>query len=165
MRRITSRFVLLIASAAIAPLVLYGLVSILRLKSGTEESVSQGNIAVAKQVAERIALYIDNNTRVLKSVGLELRGVNLEEWQQDRILKDYVIDFREFGEITFFSAGGRMIATSRVDDATLAIPEASSIAKDGTYVAPIQIDEDGLPRTTVAVRVMPSNGEPAWVVG
>lgn len=103
MRRITARFVLLIASAAIAPLVLYGLVSIVRLKESTRESVGAGNLRVALQV-ERIAQYIDHNSRVLRSVGLDLRGVDLETWQQERLLKNYVLDFPEFREISFFSA-------------------------------------------------------------
>ena len=165
MRRLTTRFVLLIASAAIAPLVLYGLVSILRLQAGTRETVTRGNIELATQVAERIGLYISHNTRVLRSVGLELGAVDLQEWQQTRVLKDYVLDFPEFTEITFFNAGGRVLATSRVDAATLAIPEAANISTQGTYIAPVQIDDDGLPRTTIAVRVMPAGREAAWVVG
>jgi signal transduction histidine kinase len=165
MRRITGRFVLLIASAAMAPLVLYGVVSIVSLKSGTEESISAGNLRVAKQVAERIAQYVDHNTRVLQSIGLELRGIDLQEWQQARVLKDYVLNFPEFREITFFGAGGRVIATSRISDATLSIPEAADVGSDGTYVAPIQMDEDGLPRTTISVRLMPAGQEAAWVVG
>ena len=159
MRRLTTRFVLLIASAAIAPLVLYGLVSILRLQTGTRETVTRGNIELATQVAERIGLYINHNTRVLRSVGLELGAVDLQEWQQTRVLKDYVLDFPEFREITFFNAGGRVLATSRVDAATLAIPEAANISTEGTYIAPVQIDDDGLPRTTIAVRVMPAGRE------
>jgi signal transduction histidine kinase len=165
MRRITSRFVLLIASAAVAPLVIYGLVSIFHLRTGTEQSVGTGNLNVARQVAEQIQLYIDNNIRVLRSVGLELRGVDLQGWQQERMLKDYVLEFPEFREITFFAAGGRIIATSRAGAATLNIPEAANVGQDGVYVAPIQLDEDSLPRTTIAVRVMPAQREPAWIVG
>jgi signal transduction histidine kinase len=164
MRRITSRFVLLIASAAIAPLVVYGLVSIWNLRQGTEQSVRTGNLNVARQVAEQIQLYIDNNIRVLRSVGLELRGADLQEWQQTRILKDIVLEFPEFREITFFASGGRIIATSRAGSATLNIPEAAN-REDGVYVAPIELDEDSLPRTTIAVRVIPGGREPAWVVG
>ena len=40
MRRITYRFVLLIASAAIAPLLLYGIISIRNLQQGTESTVT-----------------------------------------------------------------------------------------------------------------------------
>jgi signal transduction histidine kinase len=165
MTRLTTRFVLLIASAAVAPLVLYGVVSFDRLQAGTRESVTRGNSELATQVAERIGLYISHNTRILKSVGLELGAIDLEPWQQNRVLKDYALDFPEFTEITFFSAGGRVLATSRVDAATLAVPEAASISTEGTYIAPVQIDGDGLPRTTLAVRVSPVGREAGWVVG
>src|SRR4029453_2289718 len=100
MRRITSRFVLLIASAAVAPLVLYGLVSMWRVQTGTRETVTTGNIGVATQVAERISQYITHNVRTLRSVGLELGGVDLQQWQQTRMLKDYILEFPEFSEIT-----------------------------------------------------------------
>ena len=58
MRRITSRFVLLIATAAVLPLVLYGLVSVSSLRSGTDESVRTGNLNVAKQAAEQVSSYM-----------------------------------------------------------------------------------------------------------
>jgi signal transduction histidine kinase len=165
MTRITSRFVLLIASAAMAPLVIYGVISILNLQAGTEQSVSTGNHRVATQVAQQISQYIEHNTRVLRSVGLELRGIGLEPWQQTRVLKDYTIDFPEFREITFFSIGGRMIASSRIGEATLSVPDASSVSADGIFIAPMKLDEDGLPRTTLAVRVQPAGQEAGWVVG
>ena len=81
------------------------------------------------------------------------------------MLKDYVIDFPEFREITFFGAGGRLIATSRAGDPTLSVPEAARVGPDGIFIAPLQLDEDSLPRTTIAVRVMPAGGEAGWVVG
>jgi signal transduction histidine kinase len=165
MRRLTWRFVLLIASAAIAPLVIYGFVSILRLQAGTRETVTRGNIGLATQVAERIAQYITHNTRVLRSVGLELGAVDLQPWQQARMLKDFVLDFPEFREISLFNAGGRVLATSRMDAAKLSLPEASTVSSDGIYVAPVLVDEDGLPSTTLAVRVTPPGRETAWVVG
>jgi signal transduction histidine kinase len=165
MTRITSRFVLLIASAAVAPLVIYGFISLLNLRNGTVSSVTQGNKLFAERAAQQIGQYIAHNTRVLKSVGLELRGIDLQPWQQTRVLKDYVIDFPEFREITFFTAGGRMVATSRVGEPELTIPEAATVSEDGIYVAPLQVDQDTLPQTTIAVRIAPANQEPGWVVG
>ena len=61
----------------------------------------------ARQVAEQIQLFIDNNVRVLRSIGLELQGVDLQQWQQTRVLKDYLLEFPEFREVSFFAAGGR----------------------------------------------------------
>jgi signal transduction histidine kinase len=165
MKRITSRFVLLIASAAIAPLVLYGAVSILNLRAGTEQSVRDGNLRVAQQIGEQINNYIVHNQRVLKSVGLELRTAGLQSWQQSRILKDHVLDFPEFREISFFDSGGRLIATSRLTTATLAVPDAASLGNRDYYIAPLRQDDDGLPTTTIAVRVQPAQQESAWVVG
>jgi signal transduction histidine kinase len=165
MTRITSRFVLLIASAAVAPLVIYGVVSLVNLQNGTKTSVIDGNKRVAERAAQQIGQYIEHNTRVLKSVGLELRGIRLEPWQQTRVLKDYVILFPEFREITFFTMGGRMVATSRMGEATLGVPDAADVGEDGVYVAPLEIDLDTLPRTTIAVRISPANEEPGWVVG
>jgi signal transduction histidine kinase len=165
MRRITTRFVLLIASAAVAPLVLYGFVSILNLRSGTEQSVQKGNLEVARQVAAQIKHYIVHNQRVLKALGLELAGAGLEQWQQTRLLRDYSLAFPELREISFFSASGRVLATSRVTGATLSIPDAANVAPDGTYVAPIRLDNDFLPTTTLAVRIPGKEHEASWVVG
>ncbi len=68
MRRITYRFVLLIASAAIAPLLLYGIISIRNLQQGTESTVREGNRRLASQVSEEIGQYMEHNTRVLRTV-------------------------------------------------------------------------------------------------
>jgi signal transduction histidine kinase len=165
MRRITTRFVLLIASAAVAPLVLYGVISIYNLRSGTEQSVREGNLRVARQVAEQIKQYIVHNQRVLRSIGLELRAAGMQPWQQTRVLRDYALDFPELREISFFTAAGRVIATSRVSAPTLAIPDAADVDEKGMYIAPIQLDNDSLPTTTLAVRIQVKDQETAWVLG
>jgi signal transduction histidine kinase len=102
---------------------------------------------------------------VLRSLALELRAAELEPWQQARVLKDYVLDFPELREISVFTAGGRLIATSRVTGARLSIPDAARVGSDGTYIAPIELDSDMLPTTTLAVRFQPTNQEAGWVVG
>jgi hypothetical protein len=109
--------------------------------------------------------YIDHNQRVLRSLGLELRIANIQEWQQSRILKDYVLDFPEFREISFFTSAGRLIATNRAGAASLVIPDEASVGARGVYVSPLTLDDDGLPTTTIAIRVQPAEQEPTWVVG
>ena len=93
MRLNTSRFVLFIATAAVLPLVVYGAVSVRSLRGGTYESVRDGNAKVANQVAEQVSLYMQHNTRVLQSVGTELGAIGLTPFQQERVLKDYVLQF------------------------------------------------------------------------
>jgi signal transduction histidine kinase len=164
MRRITGRFVLMIATAAVAPILLYGVVSIRQLRTGTMESVREGNFRVAQQVAGQIDQYIDHNVRVLRSVGLELRTAGLHDWQRERILKDFVLDFPEFREITLFNAAGAAVATSRLLGARVGVPEpATSVS--GVYVAPVRVDNDLLPTTTISVRMSSADMETGWVVG
>ena len=164
MRKITSRFVLLVATAAILPLVLYGLISIRSLRSGTETSVRDGNQKVATQVAEQISMYMQHNTRVLQSVGSELTSTGLTPWQQERILKDYVLQFPEFREITLFDTAAQPEATSALGKTRLAVADLARQRPDRPYIAPLKFDDDALPTTTIAVHL----GRPphaSWVVG
>ena len=165
MRRITTRFVLLIATAAVLPLVVYGAVSIQSLRSGTYTSVLDGNAKVAKQVAEQVAKYMQYNTRVLQSVGTELGATGLTPFQQERALKDYVLAFPEFREITVFDIDGRPLATSALSKTKLTIPDRARRQPDKPYIAPLKFDDDFLPTTTIAVRLANSQQEAAWVVG
>jgi signal transduction histidine kinase len=165
MRRITSRFVALIATAAVGPLIIYGAVSVAHLKQGTQASVIQGNRRVAQQVAEQIGQYIVHDTRILRSIGLELRATGLEPWLQSRILKDYVLDFPEFREVSLFETSGQPLATSRPGAARLRVPEPNAVAGKDVYIAPLRVDDDLLPTTTIAVRIKPNDEESAWVVG
>lgn len=164
MRRITWQFVLMFATAAIAPLLVYGGISIWQLGNGTRQSVREGNLRVAQQIAEQIDDYVGHNTRVLRSVGLELRTAGLHDWQRDRILKDFVLDFPEFREITVFNEGGTAIATSRLIAPRVTLPEPGIVGSSGIYVAPVKIDDDFLPTTTISVRITPGE-ESGWVVG
>jgi signal transduction histidine kinase len=167
MKRITGRFVLLIATAAVLPLLVYGLVSVKSLTIGTEQSVSLGNQAVAQQIAAQIKLYFDSSHRVLASIGTQIRSTQLEHWQQEQILRNHVLDFPEFREISVFDAGGRLRATSRVGTSTLTIPSAAE-TETGTsstfYVARPYIDTDALPTTTMAIPLVGGSEEPGWII-
>ena len=164
-KRITSRFVLLIATAAILPLVIYGAVSIRSLENGTYTSVVEGNTKVAKQVAEQVSQYMQANTSALQSVGAELGATALTPWQQERILKDYVLQFPIFREITVFDGTGRPIATSALGTTRLHVPEAAMRRTDAAYIAPVNVDDDLLPTTTIAVPLPRPQEGVSWVVG
>ena len=164
MRRITSRFVLLIATAGVLPLVAYGLVSVRSLRQGTEQSVGRGNQAVAEQAAARIRLYFENNRRVLSSIGMEIGGTQLEGWQQVRILRNHVLEFPEFREISVFDGAGRARATSKIGATGLTIPESTGTRGQAFYVEAPHIDTDALPTTTIAVPLQGAGDDPGWIV-
>src|SRR5262245_17212620 len=164
MTRITTRFVLFIATAAVLPLVVYGVVSVTWLRSGTNDSVQKGNSAVAHQVSERISEYFDNGRRVLQSIGAEINGTQLEAWQRVRILRNHVLDFPEFREVSVLDGAGRVLDTSRVSsESTLDIKGLKGASAIEFFVAPPHLDTDGLPTTTIAVPLKTAETRAAWI--
>ena len=153
MKRITSRFVVLLAAAGILPLLLYGAVSIFSLREGTRRSVIAGNENVARRVAEQIGLYVQTNVDILQSVASALVDTNLEQWQQDRILKNAVLDFPEFRELTLYNAAGAPVASSRIGRSELQFPESGTPYGGAVTVSAITIDDDFLPTAVVGIKL------------
>ena len=85
-KRIAVRFALLVAVAALLPLVAYGAISLLSLQRGTRESVMAGNQNVATRAAEEIRRYVVTNAELLKALGANLQDTGLTQRQQDQIL-------------------------------------------------------------------------------
>ena len=161
MKGIRGRFAVFVAIAAIAPLLAYGFVSVRSLRTATEQSVARGNLAVARQVAERFADYFLSTRRVLDSLGSQTIGVQLSQWQQRRILLNHVLDFPEFRQITLFDPRGSVIASTRANPGNFNPPT------DPGITAIIQIpqpDKDSLPTTHLAVRLSERQGESGWLV-
>jgi signal transduction histidine kinase len=164
-RHISTRFALILASAAILPLVAYGVVSIKSLQGGTRESVIAGNLNVAARAAEEIRRYISGHAEILKALAADLQDTNLEQWQQDRIVKNYVLEFQEYREITLFDENGVTVATSRVDQPRVGVPENVAATLDGVSMSPIRLDDEGLPTALFAVQLRHLNQPAGWLVG
>jgi signal transduction histidine kinase len=164
-RRITSRFVVLLAAAGILPLVAYGAVSILSLRDATRRSVIAGNENVARRVAEQIGLYVQTNVDILQSVAGNLTDTNLAQWQKDRILKNAVLDFPEFREITLYDAAGVQVASSRVVQSKVQFPEAGTKFGPTITLSPIGIDDDFLPTAVVGIKLVQVGQNAGALVG
>jgi signal transduction histidine kinase len=150
-RRIATRFALILAVAAIIPLVAYGIVSILSLQSGTRTSVVNGNLNVATRAAEEIRRYVTSHADILKALAAEVQETGLESWQQDRILKNYVLQFREFREITLFDNAGVPLVSSRVGKPRISVPDDAAVSFDGVVMSPMRVDEDLLPTAVFSI--------------
>lgn len=163
-RNLWTRFAALLAAAALLPLAAYGLVSLVSLQRGTRESVIAGNLNVATRAAEEIRRYVTQNAEILQALAADLQNTGLEPWQQDRVLKNYVLQFREFREITLFAEDGASVATSRIGRPRVAIPRGAPALTAGVTMTPMHLDREGLPTTTFAVRLS-RLGQPAgWLV-
>jgi signal transduction histidine kinase len=164
-RHIATRFALLGGVAAVAPLVAYGAVSILSLQRGTQESVVNGNRNVAVRAAQEIRRYVVSNAELLKALAADLKDTGLDVRQQDQILKNYVLQFREFREITLFDEHGAMVASSRVGKPRVTIPKDARVVVDGVTMSPIKVDDDLLPTSVFAIRLTRLNQPAGWLAG
>ena len=77
------------------------------LQRGTRESVVAGNQNVAARAAEEISRYISSQRRHPEGARRRPAGHRPGAWQQDRIVKNYILQFREFREITLFDEARR----------------------------------------------------------
>ena len=162
MRTITTRFVMLVATAAVAPLLLYGAVSVYSLRTGTEQSVIDGNRNVAARAAEQIEQYMGHLVSVLRSTADTLHDTQLEAWQQRLILTNHVLDFEVFRELTLFDPDGAVVATSRLGGETLQPPATPTTEP---FSAPITVDDDFLPTPTVALPITRLGEASGWLAG
>jgi signal transduction histidine kinase len=165
MSTIRSRLVLLVATAAIAPLIAYGFVSMRLLRSGTEQSVTSESQIVAERAAEQIDGYVRHNLDLLKALAADLQHTSLETWQKERILRNYVIAFPEFAELTLFDASGAARVSSRMTAPTLTLTDTPPDAGSAPALADIEVDGDLLPKTVVTVRVEQPGGPTGYLVG
>ena len=164
-RRIAAKFALILAGAAFVPLFAFGVVSLISLQRGTRDSVIAGNQNVAARAAEEINRYISSHADILKALASDLQDTELQPWQQDRIVKNYVLQFKEFREITLLDTAGGTAATSRIGSTRLSLPPAGAITVNGATMAPLQFDEDQLPNMVLAVEMKTLNQSVGWLVG
>ena len=141
-RHIATRFALLVGVAAVVPLLAYGAVSLLSLQRGTRESIVTGNVNVATRAAEEIRRYVVSNAALLKALSADLQNTGLERRQQDQILKNYVLEFHEFREITLFDESATPLVSSRVGKPRITIPKDTLPVVEGVRMSAIRVDED-----------------------
>jgi HAMP domain-containing protein len=164
-RHIATRFALLLALAAVVPLLAYGFISLLSLQRGTRDSIVIGNQNVATRAAEEIQRYVSTNADLLKALAADLQDTGLEPGQQKQILDNYIIEFQEFTEITLFDEAGKALETSRAGSPRVQVPRDSALSISGVTMSPIRVDNDLLPTTVFAVHLKRLNQPAGWLVG
>ena len=68
------------------------------------------------------------NAELLKALAANLQDTGLTPTQQDRIIKNYVLEIREFREITLFDEAGASLATSRIGKPRVEVPNERAAA-------------------------------------
>jgi signal transduction histidine kinase len=138
--------------------------SIFSLRTGAQQAVIDGNLNVARQVAEQIELYVTGSVNILKAVAADLQQTGLQRWQQDRILKNFVLQFTEFRELTLLDDNGQLIVSSRLGRPTVTVPGSEGVNISGVLISRFSVDDALLPTAVIAVRLVDRDGG-GWLVG
>jgi len=163
-KRISTRFALLMAAAAVLPLLAYGAASLYSMRTSARAQVFDANSNIARRAAEQIDQYVSNNIRILREVAATLHNSGLRRWQQERVLRNAALDFPEFTELTLTDQDGTALVTSRIGKATITLPGADSNLVNGIMMSPFSVDDALLPTATLAIPITES-GSRLWLVG
>ena len=93
----------------------------------------------------------------------DLQQTGLEHWQKDRILKNFVLQFPEFKELTLLDDSGAPTVSSRLGAPTVTVPGSEGVTFEGVLMSRFSVDDDLLPTAIVAVRLQDEDG--GWLVG
>jgi hypothetical protein len=105
------------------------------------------------------------HAEILKALASQLQNTGLEQWQQTTILRNYVLQFREFRELTLFDEQRHVVASSRVGAPSVSVPTDAPMVFEQVAMAPIRVDDDLLPTSVFAVALKRLDEPSGWLVG
>jgi signal transduction histidine kinase len=148
---ITRRMALLVTTAAMLPLLIFGVVAGLTLRATTRQSVMENHAAIAARAADSIALYLTSTERLVRSAASDLMGTGLTPAQQRRVLFNHVTLTREIKSITLYDTALMPVVSS--DPGPGGRAPLTERPKTDFSLLPVDLDADGLPRTRMTVRL------------
>lgn len=148
---ITRRMALLVTTAAVVPLLIFGLVARSTLRATTQRTVLETHASIASRAAEAIDLYLRSSERLALSAASDLVGTGLSRAQQERVLFNHVTNAREIRSLTLYDASGAPVASSALGPDPP--PPLPAHADAPVTLMPVDLDEDQLPRTRMILRL------------
>ncbi|BCS35806.1 hypothetical protein TBR22_A50400 [Luteitalea sp. TBR-22] len=147
---ITRRMALLVTTAALLPLLIFGIVAGVTLRATTRSSVLESHAAIAERAAEAIGLYLQSTEQIVRSAASYIVGTGLTRAQQDRVLWNHVMMERQIRSLTLYDAEGQPVASSLLTGTPPPLP--ARITSDFALL-PVDLDADELPRTRMTLRL------------
>ncbi len=114
MRTISSKLILLLVFAALIPLLTFGLLSLSTSRKTAVRLVTERNLKVAERAAEEISQYVAHSARILQALASNINQTQLRPWQKEAIVREHVLQFKEFRTIHLVDTQGKLIATSSI---------------------------------------------------
>ena len=166
--RLTSRFVTVVATAAVAPLLIYGAISLSMLRAAGQRAAIDRNLDVAEQAADRVALHLQSRVRLLQTIATALDRPHPEPRHASVALRRYARDLPELRELTLWEGLGsdrRTIASSRMGHGRRDAPRGARPTRRSWHISDVTVGEDAVPVATVTVPVGDATDARVWLAG
>ena len=127
-KKISTRFALLMAAAAVVPLLAYGAVSICRCARRAAGG-HPGNLNVARRAAEQIELYVTSSVKILKAVAADLQQTGSSGGSRTASSRTSSSSFPSSRELTLLDENGtadRLEPPRQADRQRFPAPTAST---------------------------------------
>ncbi len=156
--RISTKLMMLLLLAALLPLAVFGAVSLWQVRAATVRSVTEGNANVSRRAAEEIDQYVRNALTILQSTAENMSHADLQDWQRERILKNYINRFDEFNVLSIRDPNGRLVATSALEAKPLSPVEEKIFREaltktEGPTLSSVFIKDDLTPAMAVGISI------------
>jgi signal transduction histidine kinase len=115
MNKVSTKLMLLLILAALVPMTFFGIIAVWTSRDAARQIVAEENLQIAKRAAEQIEQYVAGNMAILEALAQNLAKTDLKDWQKERMIRNYALQFEQFESIDLMDKDGRSVASSRLE--------------------------------------------------
>lgn len=160
--RISTRLGLVLAAAALVPLVTFGIWAFLSLQAETRRSVIDANLTLVNREAGDLARELSRDTDIVAALADDVLNTNGNDEARLRVLDNYMMRFPSFRGLTVLNEHGGAVA-SRGTAPPIRL-QGSLVGDTGITLSPVSADRDDVPTAQFAARLQGPNGPVGWIV-
>lgn len=152
--KISYKLGFILVASIIIPMIVFAYLSLSISSKADFEAVSRGNQKVALRTAEQIDQYITNSIHILQSVLENINGLHLNNSQKEIVIKNHVLNFKEFDKIVITNRHGREVVTSEMGGELKDRSDGvafKTASQNKIYFSDVFISDDFIPTMTIAL--------------
>lgn len=161
-RHISTRLALVLAAAALLPLVAFGTWAFLTLQAETKRSAIGANLALVEREAGDLTRELFRETAILAALAADVEGVAGGLEAQTRILDNYIMRFPTLRGLTVLDASGAVV-TSR-GTAPRSRASSTPLGESRIMMSPVTVADDLLPSALFSMTLDDPDGPQGWLV-
>lgn len=160
--RMSTRLALVLAAAALVPLVTFGTWAFLSLQAETRRSVIDANLVLVKREAGDLARELSRDTDIVAALADDVLNTMGDDEARLRVLDNYMMRFPTFRGLAVLNEQAAVVAGRGTAPAVLL--QGSPVGDTGIILSPVSVGRDDVPTAQFAARLEGSSGPVGWIV-